>query len=339
MNNQNSSCHSQKKAHAKFNVSNWMSHENFKTVHVPSIKKLKSLSAAFLLSDLISYNNYFEQHDLLRSNEKYGEDWFPYSIEKCEQRLGLSVQEQKTAIQVLLKENLIEKAVFNVPAERHFRINFLECERLLFSKNDYSSVETHKLDCENQPNQFKSFNQTGKVETHKLYICNEMSKEMSKEKENITKENPPVPPKGEEQISSPVKEKGIAAEAKQLVAFIQNKKKQRNPKSLDLTPIQKKKDERAAQELLSSLSPVTSGDTPSLSELLEFTKKVVEASYLDDFWQGKVISAHYLKIKWNLLIELLNKKTKRNRPECACDDNYELPDEKELIASGRMIVV
>lgn len=151
-------------------VTSWMSHEHFRTYHVLTARKLGSVNASILLSDLVAYYKYHKDKNLLENHIKYGKNWTPYSFETCEERTALSRKEQDTALSVLIRNGLIEKEVFGVPGKRYFRINFFTCEDLMLSNNVSRMTETDKVECPKGANCNDRNGQSN--------ICNEMSYEM-----------------------------------------------------------------------------------------------------------------------------------------------------------------
>lgn len=97
--------------------------KNYRTFHVEIAKKLGSINAAVLLSDLIDCHQFHESKGELTSHEKHGNNWFFYTVEKCEDRTTLTERQQSSALSSLKNFNLIESANFGVPCKRHFRIN------------------------------------------------------------------------------------------------------------------------------------------------------------------------------------------------------------------------
>lgn len=163
-------------------VTSWLSHENFKTYHLPTARFLGSVNAAIVLSDLIAYRKYYKDTGKLKSHPKYGDGWVPYSIEKCDERTAISRKEQDTVFSILLKNKLVEKVVFNVPGERHFRIKFLECEELIISNNVSRMPETGKLEC---PKRAKYNAQKGQTYNNDYEMTYEMSKEYIRKSEHV----------------------------------------------------------------------------------------------------------------------------------------------------------
>lgn len=153
-------------------------------------------------------------------------------------------------------------------------------------------------------------------------------------KENIQRKTEPPNPQGGVSYSLPEKEKkdrsaklAISEEAKELVDYIQKKVKSSNANAISLTPDQLSRDRKAAQSLLMDLekehpSPQTSGAPPSLRDKLELAKRVVDASFDDDFWKNKITGVRYLKLKWGTLSAIVSQTRKssleeRNRNESA----------------------
>ena len=172
------------------------------------------------------------------------------------------------------------------------------------------------------------------------YIKKEqVKKEQDKEKE-IYKERktPPNPQKGSSKIY-------ISPEAEELVQDIKERFRLENPNALEMTPIQLKRDKNAAHDLLVSLTDKTDSASSSLNESLEIAKKVVDWSFRDEFWKGRVKSAYYLKLKWNNILISMNSKnqssikspTNSGRFVCKADSEYVCLSDDELRKQGRLI--
>lgn len=116
-------------------------------------KHCKSVAASIILSELINRYEYHLENDELTSHEKYGEGWFYFTIEKCEERTCLSRKEQDTALKILKENNLISVVCFGLPAKRYFKVNEEECLAVFgFSKKHSSLTEKGKLDCPKRAN-------------------------------------------------------------------------------------------------------------------------------------------------------------------------------------------
>ena len=176
----------QRLAIAEANITNHLSHEHARMYHISLARRLGSINTAVFLADLAAYRNFFQRVEILRSHIKYGEGWVPYSLDKCEERTALSRKEQDTSIAVLIKLNLIEKVVFGVPGERHFRLKTFECEAFLFSNNVSRMTETDKVECPKRSFYNDRNGQTPRACSVSSY---EMSYEMLREGENAPTPN------------------------------------------------------------------------------------------------------------------------------------------------------
>lgn len=124
----------------------FLNNESFQMYNRNVAKHCKSINAAIILSELINRYEYHFDRDELTSHEKYGEGWFYFTIDKCEERTCLTRREQDTALKILKSEGLIEWSVFGLPAKRYFKVNE---EKILaifgLSKNLSSMSKTNKL--------------------------------------------------------------------------------------------------------------------------------------------------------------------------------------------------
>lgn len=194
-----------------------------------------------------------------------------------------------------------------------------------FSNKSYDTENLCSIGTENNCTAIGTENNCSKKE--------EISKEITK-KENIQRKTEPPNPQGGVSYSLPEKEKkdrsaklAISEEAKELVDYTQQKVKSSNANAISLKPDQLSKERKAAQSLLMDLekehpSPNTSGAPPSLRDKLELAKRVVDASFDDDFWKNKITGVRYLKLKWGTLSAIVSQTRKssleeRNRNESA----------------------
>lgn len=94
--------------------------ESFFMVNKEIMKKVKC-NWAVLLSYLIWKEKYFKEKWWLVKT-KFWADFFYLTIEKIQEEIWLTRDEQKTSIKLLEKELFIEKIKVWVPARNHFRI-------------------------------------------------------------------------------------------------------------------------------------------------------------------------------------------------------------------------
>jgi len=100
--------------------------DNYRTYNIEVAKKLGSIHAAIFLGELCQRSKYHAENKEFVSDPRYGDNWFYYTGEKCEERTGMTVDEQRTAYKLLIRRGLIEQANFAVPCKKHFRIKVQE---------------------------------------------------------------------------------------------------------------------------------------------------------------------------------------------------------------------
>lgn len=114
---------------------------NYRTYSLVVAKKLKSVLAAIYLGELIQrYEFHQENKDLITLRNQDGK-WFYFTESKCEERTGLSHDNQETAIKTLVKLGLIKKIVAGLPSKRHFQLNELAIFQFLMDSKNLSSLE------------------------------------------------------------------------------------------------------------------------------------------------------------------------------------------------------
>lgn len=114
---------------------------NYRTYSLVLAKKLKSVLAAIYLGELIQrYEFHQENKDLITLRNQEGK-WFYFTESKCEERTGLTHDNQETAIKTLVKFGLIKKMVAGLPSKRHFQLNELAIFELLLDSKNLSSLE------------------------------------------------------------------------------------------------------------------------------------------------------------------------------------------------------
>lgn len=119
-----------------------LNHANYQIYNRQIARKLGSVDAAIMLSELINRYQYHKEHNELLTFEKFEGEWFFYTVEKCEERTVLSRREQERTVKNLISNGLIEKIQFGLPAKRHFKLNIDNIEEFMdFSKN---LSRTHK---------------------------------------------------------------------------------------------------------------------------------------------------------------------------------------------------
>lgn len=118
-----------------------LANDNYIVVNKDLIKEF-GINTALLLGELASEYKYYQKKDLL-------EDGYFYStIENVEENTGLSVYQQKKALDELKEKGFIDIAIKGLPAKRYIK---LDCEILTnkFVRNSQTGLsETNKLDSE-----------------------------------------------------------------------------------------------------------------------------------------------------------------------------------------------
>lgn len=103
------------------------------------------LIESIVLSELINAWEYFESAHVTIKGER---GWFFITIEDLQERTSLSREQQDRALNSLINQELIKKAVHGLPAKRYFQLQESNIEKLLRVKKKSTNLrETHKLDC------------------------------------------------------------------------------------------------------------------------------------------------------------------------------------------------
>ncbi len=154
----------------------WLYADNYRTYNIEVARKLGSINAAILLSELAGRYNYHKIRGELYIDKKHGGDWFYHTIESIEDRTCLTRKNQDTAYLILESAGLIEKKIMGIPAKRYFRIKSNAIMSLFFTPNDKPSLpETDKQPSENETNCSETLRQT--------HIYKEPKEEPNKERE------------------------------------------------------------------------------------------------------------------------------------------------------------
>jgi hypothetical protein len=161
----------------------WLYADNYRTYNVHVARKLGSIYAAILLSEIASrYKYHKEKHELEIDSE--GNGWFYFTQEEIERRTTMSRKQQDTALEILVSKGLIEKKVMGLPAKRFFRLKADEINKFFEEESegdDQTGVQTSlsktdKLDCPKGTNWSDQKGQTAhiykepKEEPHKVSI-------------------------------------------------------------------------------------------------------------------------------------------------------------------------
>lgn len=96
---------------------------NYQIYNRKVAKALGSIGAAIMLAELVNRYQYHKERDELLTFDKHEGEWFYYTLEKCEERTVFTRSKQDSAIQILQKHNLVEKAQIGLPSKRNFRLN------------------------------------------------------------------------------------------------------------------------------------------------------------------------------------------------------------------------
>ena len=90
--------------------------------------KQLGLNATILLSDLISKEEYFIEHNKIK------EGWFFNTLDNIEKDTTLTPFQQRNALKTLLKYQIIEVKRMGTPAKKHFKINAQQVMKFLDNK-------------------------------------------------------------------------------------------------------------------------------------------------------------------------------------------------------------
>ena len=122
------------------------------------IIKAVGINAAILIGELCSEYNYWEQ----RNELKYGE-WFYSTRENIEDQTGLSEDQQRRAINKLIKMGLIETKRMDIPCKTYYKLNennILDC----YKNTQQKLLEKSKSPVVEKPDIKTSENDTTKDE-------------------------------------------------------------------------------------------------------------------------------------------------------------------------------
>lgn len=112
-------------------VFNILSTDAFLSVNKTISKKI-GIIPAIVLSELISEQKYWNSR-----NELDSDGYFYSTIENIEDNCGIKRSQQDSAIEILIRENLLYKKVKGMPRKRFFKINTDTILKILTEKNDY----------------------------------------------------------------------------------------------------------------------------------------------------------------------------------------------------------
>lgn len=135
----------------------------------------KSNDASILIGNLITKDNYFEEH-----NKSEYKGWFFNTVEQIEKDTACSERTQRRFFELFRSMNLIEMKLKGLPAKRYFKINYYALDALISD----SSCETSELVTAKRQN---------KILRNDSPILNKIQSISNKEKKNIKKEKFCIP--------------------------------------------------------------------------------------------------------------------------------------------------
>lgn len=181
----------------------------YRTYNVDLAARFGSILAAILYFELANRQRYHRNAKELISIPNHGDGWFFYTREKGVSRMGMSIQEQRTALAILSKHGLVEKANFGLPCKMYFRLSTPALLKFLnFSNNISSDAESTNWD----------------VASNKLVVQNQQTAQYIEEHQEESKEDNNTPP-------TPNGESATAEEREEI--FSSNEKKE------ELSPLAK----------------------------------------------------------------------------------------------------
>jgi len=102
---------------------------------------LGSINAAILLSELINRYQYHRDHE-----ELFEDEWFYYTVEKCEERTCLSKKQQNKAFKILEERGFFSKRAIGIPPKRYFKLNFDAILNFIdFSKSSFKGYQREPM--------------------------------------------------------------------------------------------------------------------------------------------------------------------------------------------------
>lgn len=251
-------------------------------------KKLKSVNAAIMLSELINRHEYHSAKDeLIYIKETSG--WFYYTIDLCEDRTALSRKEQATAVKILKKHELVDQKNFGLPQKRHFKIN--ENKILEFfglSNNVYKMSQTDKLEMPNGTNCNVRKGQTAP------YIYKELHKEPKERKR-----------KNSDSVA-------FQADAFKLFAFFYECVKKIDKKFVC--------SEKSKSAWLNELDKMQRLDKRTWKEIESMIKFVFDP---ESWWYGKVLSPKKLrKLQTQIVVSMKEQSYKKEKTTNLLDEKH-----------------
>ena len=169
-------------------ITSLLSSSNFIITNKILIKAV-GINAAILIGELCSEYNYWEQKNEL----KYGE-WFYSTRENIEEQTGLSEDQQRRAINKLIKMGLIETKRMDIPCKTYYKLNeanILDCykntQQKLLEKSKNPVVE--KPDIKTSENDTTKDEITQQQDIENLDTNNNKNNNKNKNNENHTHES------------------------------------------------------------------------------------------------------------------------------------------------------
>lgn len=138
----------------KINILTLFNADTYRTYNVNIARRLKSLPAAILLSELVGRQQYHESRGELISLPKCEGLWFYYLRETGIERLGLSISEQKTALEILIKHKLVEKTRYGLPCRNYYKISEEGLLDFLGYSNNFCRKPQDDIKAENNPGSY-----------------------------------------------------------------------------------------------------------------------------------------------------------------------------------------
>jgi hypothetical protein len=151
-------------------ILSFLNSDNYRVYNVLLARKLGSVNAAIMLSEIVQRYEYHKNKNELEVLKNHEGDWFYYTIDLCEERTGLTRDQQDPAINILIKMGLIKKIISGVPPKRFFQIDEKKIlENLLDSKNVSNLRKIHKLNCGKSTNQNEENPQNNKENRERTF--------------------------------------------------------------------------------------------------------------------------------------------------------------------------
>jgi hypothetical protein len=103
--------------------------------------KLRSLEASILLGELLfHYHSIPKDKFLVKENKA----WFPLSVLKIQNRLGMTKKKQYLGFSILIEEEIIERKKLGIPGRRYISLNIEKIHEIQRDLMDNFNVPTNK---------------------------------------------------------------------------------------------------------------------------------------------------------------------------------------------------